>query len=291
MKLSEACQSFLEDVEARRLRPLTRRGYDFVLGQLQEHYKAKGLLELHDVAEQSLRAWRETWKWSTGTHALHLQLIKTFFRFAVRSKWIAVSPAANLEAPKQEERPTMPLSHEEVEALLETAGEGTKEQALILLMRFSGLSIQGAVTLRHTAIDDHGNLTLRRAKSGELVMTFLHPKVSNALNRIPSVSKKYFFWAGKSQPDSATRYWRARMNRAARKAKVENFRPHRLRDTFAVELLVTGVSMEDVSVLLGHSSIQISEKYYAPWNRSRRDRLVAVMKRAHTRDPLLKELA
>ena len=135
------------------------------------------MLDLHDVTEQSLRSWRKTWKWSAGTHLLHLQLIKTFFRFAVRSNWITVSPAANLEAPKREERPTMPLSHEEMEALLEAAGEGTKEQALILLMHFSGLSIQDAVTLSHSAIDGH-NLTLRRAKSGELVMTYLHPKVS-----------------------------------------------------------------------------------------------------------------
>ena len=40
MKLSAACKLFLEDVEARKLRPSTRRGYDFALRQLQEHYNA-----------------------------------------------------------------------------------------------------------------------------------------------------------------------------------------------------------------------------------------------------------
>ncbi len=291
MKLSEACELFLEDAEARKLRPSTRRGYGFALRLLHEHYTAQGKLDLRDVTEQSLRAWRATWKWSTSTHTLLLRVFKIFFRFAVQAKWIDVSPVAHIKAPKRDERPTLPLSRAELQDLLEAAGKGTKEEALILLMRFSGLSIQDAVTLSHSAIDDNGHLTLRRAKSGELVMTYLPRKVWQALHRFPSVSKQYFFWTGNSQPESAAKYWQARLRRVARNAKVEDFRPHRLRDTFAVELLVAGVTMEDVSALLGHSSIKITEKYYAPWNRSRRDRLVAVMKRAHRRDPLLKELA
>ena len=290
MKLSEACNLFLNDVRARKLKPSTQRAYDFALRHLQEHCTAQGMLDLRDVTERSLRAWRETWTWSTATHTLRLKLIKAFFRFAVRSKWIASSPAENLQSPKQDDHPTLPLSQAELEAILEAAGIGTKEQALILLMRFSGLSILDAVTLARSAIDDDGNLTLRRHKSGEFVVGYIHPKVSEALHRFPPVSKQYFFWTGKSQPETAAKYWRGRMNLVARKAKVENFLPHRLRDTFAVELLVAGVSMEDVSTLLGHSSITITEKYYAPWNRSRRDRLVAALQRAHRRDPLLPEL-
>lgn len=36
---------------------------------------------------------------------------------------------------------------------------------------------------------------------------------------------------------------------------------HRFRDTFAVGLLQAGVPIERVSVLLGHSSIKVTEKY------------------------------
>lgn len=42
------------------------------------------------------------------------------------------------------------------------------------------------------------------------------------------------------------------------------FRSHRLRDTFAVELLLAGVAMQDISVILEHLSIQTTEWYYAP---------------------------
>jgi len=36
-------------------------------------------------------------------------------------------------------------------------------------------------------------------------------------------------------------------------------------DTFAVSLLLAGKPIEDVSKLLGHTSIQTTLKHYAPW--------------------------
>ncbi|WP_348269678.1 tyrosine-type recombinase/integrase [Edaphobacter paludis] len=39
---------------------------------------------------------------------------------------------------------------------------------------------------------------------------------------------------------------------------------HRLRDTFSVSLLEKSVSLQTVSMLLGHKSIKTTEKHYAP---------------------------
>jgi integrase/recombinase XerD len=52
---------------------------------------------------------------------------------------------------------------------------------------------------------------------------------------------------------------------------------HQLRDTFAVELLRQGVPMEELSKLLGHTSIRTTEKSYAPWVTARQDRLNALV--------------
>ncbi len=49
--------------------------------------------------------------------------------------------------------------------------------------------------------------------------------------------------------------------------------------------------MEDVSALLGHSSIQTTERYYAPWNAARRIRLARIVTGAHRKDSVLRELA
>jgi integrase/recombinase XerD len=45
------------------------------------------------------------------------------------------------------------------------------------------------------------------------------------------------------------------------------------RDTFAVELLKNGVSLETVSMLLGHASIKVTEKHYKPWVKTLQDKL------------------
>lgn len=55
--------------------------------------------------------------------------------------------------------------------------------------------------------------------------------------------------------------------------------PNRFRDTFAVELLLSGVPIERVSILLGHSSVRITEKHYAPWVRDRQVQLEADVRR------------
>jgi integrase/recombinase XerD len=41
------------------------------------------------------------------------------------------------------------------------------------------------------------------------------------------------------------------------------------RDTFAVELLLAGVLLDQVSLPLAHSSVNITEKHYAPFVKAR----------------------
>ena len=63
-------------------------------------------------------------------------------------------------------------------------------------------------------------------------------------------------------------------------ADVKNGTMHRFRDTFAVELLLKGVPIEQVSVLLGHSSLKITEKHYSPWVKARQEQLEAAVRKA-----------
>ena len=69
-------------------------------------------------------------------------------------------------------------------------------------------------------------------------------------------------------------------------AGIKDGHPHRFRDTFSVELLLAAVPTEDVSVLLGHSSVRITEQHYAPWVKSRQQRLDADLERAWAQDPI-----
>lgn len=288
MKLSVACDAFLEDCRARNLSASTFGNYKGVLGQLRDFATTRGISEISEIDVATLRAWRATWKIKPATHQLRLVLLKRLFGFAVNEGWIAQSPADPLKPPKNDAAPTMPLTREEVRAMFAAAGGATRERALLMLMRYSGLAIRDASTLRRDALYG-AELTIRRAKSGELVMCTLPRPVAGELE-IWGRDRPHFFWTGSSKPGTVANYWRQRLAQIAEQAGVQSFRTHRLRDTFAVELLLADVSIEDVSVLLGHSSVQTTERYYAPWDRSRRDRLTRIVRDAHKRDPLLAEL-
>jgi integrase len=62
-------------------------------------------------------------------------------------------------------------------------------------------------------------------------------------------------------------------------AGVKNAHFHRFRDTFAVELLLAGVPIDQVSILLGHASVKVTERHYSPWVKARQEQLEAAIRK------------
>ena len=287
MKIAAACEAYLRDMDARNLRKSTCEGYESLFRLLAAFARDAGLESIATIHSSDLRKWRGQWTCAFSTQRKRLAMLKAFFSFARQEGWIAESPARNIRLPKSDARPTMPLSTDEMGALLSAAERKPREQALLLVLRYSGLAIQDAVTLERSAVRENGDLVLRRAKSEELVTVALPAEVLAALDAPRKPGRRHYFWTGQSKPATAAKYWRERLKLVAAEAGVGGFHPHRLRDTFAVELLLGGLSMQDVSQLLGHRSVLTTEGYYAPWNLARRRRLAALVRKVHRRDPLL----
>jgi integrase/recombinase XerD len=108
------------------------------------------------------------------------------------------------------------------------------------------------------------------------------PKVVvQKLTSVASANERYFFYDGKSQPESIVKSWDRVFKKVGETAEpgMSNCHPHRFRDTFAISLLLKGVSLDSVSKLLGHSSIKITERHYAPWVKARQEQLEAEVRR------------
>jgi integrase len=158
--------------------------------------------------------------------------------------------------------------------------------SLVLLLRYSGMRISDVVGLAVGRIVGN-RLFLYTAKTGTPVHVILPDFVVEAVEKIPSMSDRYYFWTGVGLLRTAVRVWETRLRRLFKLAGVVNGHAHRFRDTFAVELLLAGVPLERVSVLLGHQSIRVTERHYAPWVRSRQEQLERDLESAWSRDPLI----
>ncbi len=80
---------------------------------------------------------------------------------------------------------------------------------------------------------------------------------------------------------------KGRLAKLFKLANVQDGHAHRFRDTFAVEDLLAGVPLEQVSMLLGHQSVRVTERHYAPWVRARQQELEASVRLAWAQDPIV----
>jgi integrase len=302
VSLGDAWESFLADLQARRISSSTIGKYKLLERQLKAYGQSRGLVLIADFDLEILSRFRATWKDGPRTAAKKLERLRAFFRFATERHWSETNPAALLRPPKVTLRPTMPLEHGDLVKILtacekralEVQAHGYRNaqrlKSLVLLLRYSGMRISDAVALGTDRLKGN-KLFLYTAKTGTPVYTVLPDSVVAALDSTPHVTPKLYFWTGQGKLETAVKDWQGRLREIFDLAGVSkgegNAVAHRFRDTFAVGLLLAGVPIERVSILLGHQSVRITEKHYNPWVRSRQEQLEADVRNAWANDPLI----
>jgi site-specific recombinase XerD len=297
VSIHQSCEHFLQDALARKLREKTVYKYRLLFRRLEEFAEANGLRFLKEMDVATMRKFRASWLDGNLAALKKLERLRSFFRFAQSSKWIEDNPASELKNPKVSARPTMPFTHEEMIRILQGCDKSHEEsnptgkmnarrlRALVLLLRYSGMRIGDAVSCSTERLNGN-KLLLYTQKTGVPVYCPLPDFVVKALEEITRLSERYFFWTGRSKLQTATGDWQAKLKKLFEKAELPDGHAHRFRDTFAVELLLAGVPLERVSVLLGHTSIRITERHYSPWVRARQEQAEADVRRAWEQDPV-----
>jgi integrase/recombinase XerD len=282
--LLQAKERFLKDAESgRRLGESTLRKYRLMLRHLEEVATKKGFLYLKQLDGEALREFRDAWKLSPRTALKKLERVKAFFRFASENDRIGTNPARLVRGPANiRDTQKLPFEPAEMERIVKACRQVQLQGcinddllAFVLVLRYSGLRIGDAsmLTLERFKEDD---LFLYTQKSGTHVYVPLPPLVMSLVRAIKVRHGQYLFTGPESlRMETASDLWRRKLAQVFTTAKVQGGHPHRFRHTFAVELLKKGVPMEEVSILLGHSSVRITEKHYASWVQARQEILKA----------------
>ena len=266
--------------------------YTRELRRLRDYCDSKNVFTVQGVTREVLTGYCCTWETlypSSVTRSKARERCRAFLRYCYEAQWLPRVPT--MPKIKVEDVPTMPLTTEEFQHLLDSipaglphaqaANKRVRVRALFLLMRWSGLAITDALSLKRSDLQQDRNGVYRvvtsRQKTGTHVSVPIPTAVAKEVLASPNENRTYLFWTGDSSPSNHATKWQTRyvapVFKAAGLHGIGHMVSHRLRDTFAVDLLTKGVPMEEVSKLLGHSSIKTTEKSYAKWVQSRQDRL------------------
>jgi integrase/recombinase XerD len=281
--LAACIDVFLQDKRVQGVTDDVVKKYTRELDRLRAHCERLRVYTVQGITRELLTGYCGTWERlypSTQTRAAVRARTRGFLRYCYEAQWIERIPS--LPKIQIDEVPTLPLDAVEYARLLAAATEfkgpppPQQVRALIQLMRWSGLAIRDALTIsksaiRHDQAKGLYRVTTSRQKTGTHVSVPIPLKVAEEL--LDASGDPFVFWDGESDiVKSWTKYVIAPLFKTAKIERGGNMMSHRLRDTFAVDLLEKGVPLEEVSKLLGHESIKTTERHYAKWVKSRQDR-------------------
>jgi integrase len=315
--LVDAVSTFLKEVERLNREEATRAKYRLTLEDRLLAWcttQNPPVVSLSELTVETLRRWIHSWPGAPTTRHNQHQRVITFLFFCIEQGWIKENHAKKIRkvAPEQDE--TLPFTRAQFDALIEAtyfydsrdtrkAGDtvnSRRARAYLKLLRWSGLRAGDAACLSKDKLRDDDSLFLYqkkvKGKASAPVYGLLPHDVADELRNVPASSHthaNYFFWSGRSKRKSEVSNWikifaKILATAAVRHPKLfeesdASLKPahlHMLRDTFAVEYLLAGMPLEEVSRLLGHSSVLITQKHYAPWVLERQQKLATSVRAA-----------
>jgi site-specific recombinase XerD len=292
-KLEDAIDQWIAGQKGRGI--ATQKAYETFKRTTMKWAVSKSIVNLSDVTPDALDAWVATWKDKLGTQGLRVSRVRSFFRWAHGLRKMDENPAPMLrsfKATREDEREqTQPLTAAQFDELIAATYKyddgrrvdkdrfGVDPRALFLTQRWTGLRISDVLMLPRSSV--RGNrIAANMQETGVPFEQVVPVAVTEALAAVPvrkTMHEDQYFWSRQCNHRVLAGMWTPRIRRMNKYVRFKDdrgrpmkFRSHMLRDTFAVELLLAGMSLDKVSKLLGHKSTRVTEKHYAPWVKARK---------------------
>lgn len=270
--ISELLPAYRSALVGRGYRP---RGIKKYLEQLQAFVRFAGAgVTAESLSTGLITRYQEhlAERCSPGTVGNALTVLRSFCRWCAAQGLRSDDPTLKIVWPRLRKPAPRALAQAELRQLLkvlEAPDELTELQRWIwarnrravLLMLFAGLRISEAAALRWREVDlDAGVLLVIDGKGGKDRAVPIHPTLRAELARVEEPRPT---WAVAGRRDNQP------MNQKSLAHLFERWLPgcdlrisaHRLRHSFATELLRNGADLRAIQELLGHSSLETTQRY------------------------------
>lgn len=279
--LEKAAEDFRAYIEGeKRMSPMTARSYMRALGKAIAalHEQCPEVQSWADVGDAQMRAiarelnfGEEAQRLASSSVAHDLYALDSFFDFMVMKGRLDHSPASAVKAPRVRRALPRVLTMSEVDELLSVTPSDAQELrdlAIAELFFSSGLRLSELTALDLCDYrEDSREVMVRSGKGGKDRVV---PVGSRAAERIaeylekrgtfnPSCDALFVSRLGGRLTGRAVEMALKRL--ASRAGMSANVFPHKLRHSFATELVEHGADLRSVQEMLGHSSLAATQIY------------------------------
>ncbi|MFZ3230488.1 MAG: tyrosine-type recombinase/integrase [Pseudobdellovibrio sp.] len=237
--------------------------------QITKQKTVKTHSDLWDLARPALIRWGNL---SLASRNRKIATLKSFFGWLFNESLTDKNYAEQLVCPKVPKKIPHFLSVDEAISILhfydkefaknDSLNEHTLllNKTLFLLLYGGGLRVSEACSLRWKQIQFSEKRILIKGKGNKERFCILPDYSFRTLKQLQAINEKKEFVFGESGLNTRTGYEIIRM--LGKKVGLLNpLHPHALRHSFATHLLASGANLRTLQTLLGHESLQATEKY------------------------------
>jgi integrase/recombinase XerD len=248
----------------------TLEAYRRDIEDFQVSLKGHGLhswscIELSHIAH--FLSLKKTNEYASSSICRALIAIKVFYRFLKRENAIPNNITTLLETPKIWQLIPDVLTLEEMDKILaipdKTTKKGARDAAILELLYACGLRVSELCTLRIQDVDEH-TIRVKGKGSKERIVPMgakACKSIDNYLNFRETDRQEALFLGNNHQSITRMSVWRIVKKYSVLAGLTKCISPHTFRHTFATHLLDNGADLRVIQDLLGHASINSTDRY------------------------------
>lgn len=241
--------------------------------------KMTGLEDTETITASAVRTFffegRSQRHWSAVTFITYRKTLKVFFRWCAKAGFLSANPVDDIEKPRLEKKIPPKLSREESERLLELIDNypwGSsflrhRNHAIFATFLMAGLRKQELLNLKFTEVDiANTTIYVRQGKGRKDRMVPICRRLADLLQRYVTERHKFqktcpeFFASLTHNTGIRDSGFKHLMNLVV-KAFGKKFSAHKLRHTYATQMLEGGCDIFALSQMMGHSDIKTTTLY------------------------------